>query len=689
MDNIIEITEHTKSTPTLCLNMIVKNESHIIKRLFDSVSPILDCYCICDTGSTDNTVELIETYFKEKNIPGMVVKEPFKNFCHNRNFALQSCVGMSDYVLLLDADMILSIRNFNKSLLRDYDSCTILQGNDEFYYQNMRIVRNNGKYSYSGVTHEYINTPSGNKNLNLDKSTLFINDIGDGGSKGNKCERDIKLLTEGLKEEPNNDRYYFYLANSYSDGGKYELAIENYKKRIELGGWDQEVWYSYYKMGLCYKQMGRINDAICTWLEGYNFYPDRIENLYEIVNHYRYIGKQRLSYEIYKIAKNVVEKNLNRDGYLFLHNDIYTSKLFIEYTIIAYYLGIKNIDNEVVKIMNANRNGGDINMLLGNMKFYKHKMIPKAVHDLSNKLVYNLNNEDYVFNSSSSCLIKNNKGGYYMNVRYVNYLIDKNGYYLNCDKHIITINKFVELDSTLNIISEKIMKPEFEDRRYIGIEDIKIYNDFETNKLLLIGTGYHRSNNIGIVTGDYDMTNCELLSKEIKSSFSHSDCEKNWIYVDYKDSTHVIYKWFPLNICKIDNENNVLNLVETKELPRIFSHVRGSTCGFKYFKECETSYNTNSNIDLKIYEEVENWFVVHVVSYEQPREYYHMIVVFDENMNLKRYTAPLKFEGECIEYCLSIVVDDNNVMINYSTWDRTTKIGVYDKSYIESLLIYV
>ena len=71
--------------PTLCLNMIVKNESKIIKRLFDSIVNIIDSYCICDTGSTDDTIDIIKTYFAQKNIPGLIVSEPFKNFCHNRN----------------------------------------------------------------------------------------------------------------------------------------------------------------------------------------------------------------------------------------------------------------------------------------------------------------------------------------------------------------------------------------------------------------------------------------------------------------------------------------------------------------------------------------------------------------------------------------------------------------------------
>ena len=127
--------ELIEKTPTLCLNMIVKNESRIIKRLFDSVSSIIDSYCICDTGSTDNTIELINSYFESKNIPGKVVSEPFKNFSHNRNYALQNAIGMSDYILLMDADMILQIKNFDKNILRNYDSFYILQGNNDFYYQ--------------------------------------------------------------------------------------------------------------------------------------------------------------------------------------------------------------------------------------------------------------------------------------------------------------------------------------------------------------------------------------------------------------------------------------------------------------------------------------------------------------------------------------------------------------------------
>ena len=219
--------------------MIVKNESKIITRLFDSVVDIIDSYLICDTGSTDNTVQLITDYFFKHNKPGKVIMEPFKNFEHNRTFALQACENNPDidYVLLMDADMVLmkgpqfNLGNFKDQLLTA-DVFHLFQGSDRFSYKNVRIVKNNMGIKYWGVTHEVISTPDGTNYSQIERNILFIDDIGDGGAKADKFERDIRLLTQGLVEKPNNDRYTFYLANSYRDSGNREKAIEMYKKRI-------------------------------------------------------------------------------------------------------------------------------------------------------------------------------------------------------------------------------------------------------------------------------------------------------------------------------------------------------------------------------------------------------------------------------------------------------------------------
>jgi hypothetical protein len=99
----------------------------------------------------------------------------------------------------------------------------------------------------------------------------------------------------------------------------------------------------------------------------------------------------------------------------------------------------------------------------------------------------------------------------------------------------------------------------------------------------------------------------------------------------------------------------------------LFRYVRGSTNGFEYKNEI--------------------FFIVHLVSYEQPRDYYHMLITFDNDMMLKRYSPIFKFEGENIEYCLGLIVEDDRVICSYSTWDCSSKIAIYSKGYIDSILI--
>ena len=659
------------STPTICLNMIVKNEAKIIERFLTSIVSIIDTYCICDTGSTDNTIDVINSFFEKIGMDGVVVSEPFKNFQYNRNYAISKCLGLSDYILVLDADMVLKHQSFDKNILLSGDAFNILQGSDDFSYVNTRIFKNNGLYNYIGVTHEYISRPPDDKVVVLEKNVLFISDIGDGGCKQNKFERDIKLLTGGIVDEPNNERYHFYLANSYYDSGRYYEAIDWYKKRIALNGWEQEIWYSYYKIGICYKQLNKMGDAIKSWLDAYDYFPTRIENIYEIINYYRNNSNHKLASLFYGIALKILEVPMDRINFLFLHNHVYTYNIYYEYTIFAYYLGIRNINNEVVRVLNNCDNNSTISCLLRNMKFYKFQLEPTSVYDFSSSKIIDINSENTVFNSSSSCIIRNpycNGNGYIVNSRFVNYVIDSNGKYHNCDKHIISTNKCLFLTFEFEIVKEHEFEVEFKNEKYIGIEDIRIFQDEQQNVLKFIGTKMHSDDKLGIVTGVYDVTKKHLEYIELKSSFSNEQCEKNWTFVPYKGCTHVIYKWHPLQICKINEDTRQLNMIESKETPRIFSQCRGSTCG--------TMYNN------------EIWFIVHIVSYESPRHYYHIIAVFDSDLNISRYSAPVTFESVNIEYSIGLIVEKSRVIISYSVMDNSTKIGVYDKSYIDALLMY-
>lgn len=62
------MSKNKNNKQTICLNMIVKNESHvIIKTLNNLLSYIsFDYWVISDTGSSDNTKELIIDFLKIK-----------------------------------------------------------------------------------------------------------------------------------------------------------------------------------------------------------------------------------------------------------------------------------------------------------------------------------------------------------------------------------------------------------------------------------------------------------------------------------------------------------------------------------------------------------------------------------------------------------------------------------------------
>jgi hypothetical protein len=111
---------------------MIKNESKIIKRCIESALAlgVADAVCICDTGSTDTTVEVLQEYFKDFSIPAKVVEGPqhaWQNFGYNRSqsflAAVEYCKELGwdpehTYALALDADMELKPQSlFNKQEL--------------------------------------------------------------------------------------------------------------------------------------------------------------------------------------------------------------------------------------------------------------------------------------------------------------------------------------------------------------------------------------------------------------------------------------------------------------------------------------------------------------------------------------------------------------------------------------------
>lgn len=671
---------------TLCLNMIVKNESRVIIRLLESVYKLLDYYYICDTGSTDNTVELIEQFFKEKNIPGCIIHYPFIDFGFNRTHALSCCNNNTscDYIILLDADMVLDIPsslspNELKSKLVD-DMYFIFQGTNDFFYKNCRILRNNSEYSYWGVTHEYVQSPEHAKQYTFAKDIIFIKDMGDGGSKSDKQTRDIRLLLSGLETFPDNDRYTFYLANTYHDIGDNECAIKYYKKRIELGGWYEECWYSYYRIGNCYSYMGDNANAVYYWLKAYGLTSYRIESLYKIVEHYRLEGNHALSYHFYHLADSVRSKMTSWD-HLFLEKDVYNFKLDYELSIIGYYCDKSLSRNELIatcmKILaNPSVDASISNNVISNFKFYTDTLSSYSL-DIMNLHLLSKIGSRYIYDgfvSSTPTMCYDINGNLVIGVRFVNYSIDENGEYRNKDK-IITHNVIAVFDShswekkdefTLNYDKSH-------DGRYVGLEDLRLFRVRGSDII-----HYNANRGIGDGTmvvehGRIDMVRHQCYNDVFLTYANQTLVEKNWVLFEDPnrgriDKLYCVYKWFPLTLGVL--EKGILTNVTESDTPSFFRFMRGSTNG------------------VIINDEI--WFITHTVSYEDRRYYYHCVVVLDANtFELKKYTELMTFEKNPVEYVLGFIYlqEKRNFIIGYSVMDRETRYMVIDRSVIDDKMI--
>ena len=675
--------------PTICLNSIVRNESSVILRMLKSVENIVDTYCICDTGSTDNTVELIKNFFDERHIYGVIIHEPFVNFEHNRNVALKACVGMSDYILLLDADMVLDVRSFKVDDLQSNKVYALLQGRESFYYPNVRIISNDESCRYIGVTHEYLDCSPTKQHCILDKTQIFILDLGDGGSKSDKVERDIRLLTGDLEKNENNPRTLFYLANTYYDSNRHDEAIGYYLKRIEVGGWEQEVWYSYYRLGDIYKKKGNITQAIIYWMEGYSILPQRLENIYKIINHYRLMGKKQLGYTYIKLISNDLNCHKMdvklRNPYLFMENDVYTYLIDYEIVILSYYNGNKNINNPLLSILQSTTDNSIVKSVLENAKFYPNIYTPLVSKNYTSKMSCNItvNSQNYPFDfKSSSCSIIRNPydEGYLLNVRYHNYTLLDNGYsiytpqdYKEEIKPTVTQNQLLVLNNELDVISYHTTHLSVEhSKKLIGVEDVRLFYSENENIINYIGTSTHNLQDVSIVQGsvDYPMKTYSPPTN-ICQTFNETRCEKNWVYFPHKNKSLILYSWSPFTVCTLNNDNN-LEVVYQQKMPPLFNHIRNSTCGVVYGDEL--------------------WFVGHIVSHEGEggfhRHYYDIIIVLDANTLKLIKSSPLfKYSQHRIQYTLGLIVDEDKVTLSYSVMDETSMVSVYDKKEIESTMI--
>lgn len=325
--------------------MIVKNETKVLPRLFRSVKDVIDYYVIVDTGSTDDTIALIEREMTAHGIPGEVHERPWVNFGVNRQQALELAVesGKADWLLFIDADEELGLADpkFYEQLEAGvtYD---IEKHHSSLRYAVPHLVDiRHTQWRWEGPVHNCLMHVGGSTKRQLRKDVWIIYHTGEGAkSHGLTAEqkylRDAKILQEDLKQRPDNARSQFYLGQSFKHAGHLREAYAAYKKRATMKGWVEETFMAQLEVGRVAIMLKEPDDVVLReLLAAYEMRPTRAEPLYELARHFRL---QKAYGRAYIFAKVGAQTARPGDA-LFVSQDVYDWRVLDELGVSAYWVG--------------------------------------------------------------------------------------------------------------------------------------------------------------------------------------------------------------------------------------------------------------------------------------------------------------------------------------------------------------
>ena len=385
-------------TFTLCLNMIVKNEAHcIVDTLTHLCSKFdFDYWVICDTGSTDQTRELIQAFFKGK-IEGELHEDVWVDFGHNRSLALDYAYQKTDYLLIFDADDSI-VGNVVLPEL-DHDSYAFQFGQVTKHLRTL-LIHNRKHWRFVGVLHEYLECLESNRSTTLKGDYYVISGRHGHRSKDpRKYHKDAALLEIAyaeayFKRDPIYNRYSFYCANSYRDANDLDKAIHWYKHTLTLDNWKQEKYVCCLKLHELFVKKNTPEQGFYYLLESYKYDKTRVEGMYLLIQHYCIQKENDMAFSFYQWIQPYYETPNEGSHRLFVDEPIYTFYLPYYMIIVCerlqkYELGLKMY--EIIFEKRARVGEWWIKNLMYNLKFFIGKSDASFLQKLSTyKMVLNI-----------------------------------------------------------------------------------------------------------------------------------------------------------------------------------------------------------------------------------------------------------------------------------------------------------
>lgn len=340
--------------PTLAFATMCKNEEHCIRQTLDAAAPYMDYLVVCDTGSTDRTIEIVEQFMEETGIPGEVHQHEWIGFDKNKTMMMNAVYGKTDYVLHLDADdMVQGDFSFTaEDAGRDAYYMTMRRGGTSGMSWKATVVYNNQiHWRFIGTAHTIIRSPERPNGFSTgdlsDRGYCLCDGIGSRAFDPKKyfydAERLEKQFWETVYNDPDglNSRSVFYCAQSWMDYGKPEEALKWYSLYTRLKQtWNEEVFEAHMRIAICMTSLNYSVEAVVHQMEkAIRMFPDRAEPRYHIGLFLNRNSQHELAYKYLKEATECSFEDASRKYALFVIQNKYGKYLNDELAVACYWTG--------------------------------------------------------------------------------------------------------------------------------------------------------------------------------------------------------------------------------------------------------------------------------------------------------------------------------------------------------------
>jgi tetratricopeptide (TPR) repeat protein len=332
---------------------MMKNESERIHVTLESVKTFADSLTVYDTGSTDNSIDIVSEFARENNIKLNLLVGEFKNFAESRNELLDFADTFQeiDYYLLLDSnDELQKSDLFKEYVIQNNDNfkallvCQSMSVDDDTIFFNTKLVKARTDFRFVGVVHEYLCTNEYKNDVKVprEKCVIYQDRSMDIAKSEKRFVRDREMLIHEFEKDSTNCRTVFYLAQTCLWLGRHEEALKYYLVRIEMGGFYEEKFESLIKIGDCMRKLDRkCEECMVYYIQAFNFL-ERAEPLVIIGEYYYKAEKWKMAYTFLSLACSL---DYPTNCHLFINKYWYDYYRWYLMGIVAYYT--ENLDEGI------------------------------------------------------------------------------------------------------------------------------------------------------------------------------------------------------------------------------------------------------------------------------------------------------------------------------------------------------